>query len=63
MAFPGVLYMLSVLTTIVLPLCLMHFLEGLVAYGTSTRVRSDHGGENIDVWRHMLSLYNDPTCV
>ena len=39
------------------------FLEGLVAYGTPTRVRSDHGGENIDVWRHMLSLYNDPTCV
>lgn len=39
------------------------FLEGILAYGTPTRVRSDHGGENIDVWRHMLSIYNNPTCI
>lgn len=39
------------------------FLEALGAYGTPLRVRSDHGGENIDVWRHMLSIYNDHACV
>lgn len=39
------------------------FLEGLLAYGTPTRVRSDHGGENVDIWRHMLSIHNDPACV
>ena len=39
------------------------FLEGILAYGTPVRVRSDHGGENIDVWRHMLSLYNNSACV
>lgn len=40
------------------------FLEGLRCYGTPARIRSDHGGENVDGWRHMLSIYNnDPTCV
>lgn len=40
------------------------FSEGLVSYGTPTKVRSDHGGENISIWKHMLSVYNnDPTCV
>lgn len=39
------------------------FFEGALAYGTPTCIRSDHGGENVDVWRHMLSIYNDPAHV
>ena len=39
------------------------FLQGLSTFGTPDWVRSDHGGENIDVWRHMLSIHNDPSCV
>ena len=39
------------------------FSEGLLTFGIPKKVRSDHGGENISVWRHMLSIYNDPSCV
>lgn len=39
------------------------FLEGVSIYGSPAYVRSDHGGENVEVWRHMLSRYNDPTHV
>lgn len=39
------------------------FSEGLAEFCIPDRVRSDHGGENINVWRHMLSIHNDPACV
>ena len=39
------------------------FLEGVSEYGTPAHVRSDHGGENVEVWKYMLSVYNDPSCV
>ena len=39
------------------------FLEGLSLYGEPAHVHSDHGGENVDVWRHMLALKNNLSCV
>lgn len=43
---------------------LKSFVEGVETFGLPDRVRSDHGGENIDVWRYMLSMHNcDPVCV
>ena len=39
------------------------FLHGVLVYGLPEGVRSDHGGENIDVWKHMLSIHQDPSCV
>jgi len=31
------------------------FLEGVFEFGMPTCIRSDHGGENIEVWRYMLA--------
>lgn len=31
------------------------FLEALPKYGRPLRVRTDHGGENVDIWRDMIS--------
>ncbi len=35
------------------------FLYGVSSFGTPTCVRTDHGGENVDIWRHMLSITNN----
>lgn len=51
----------SVLLTTVL---LDAFQVGVSTFGLPDRVRSDHGGENIDVWRYMLDTHSgDPQCV
>lgn len=34
---------------------LTQFLQATEQYGTPSRIRSDMGGENVDVWRYMLS--------
>ena len=39
------------------------FQEGVDVYGQPVHVRSDHGGENIEVWRHMLTTWDNPSCV
>ena len=39
------------------------FSEGISEFGMPTHVRSDHGGENYEVWRYMLSTYDDPSHV
>lgn len=39
------------------------FREGELIYGTPDRVRSDHGGENIMVWRHMLEIHGPSSVI
>ena len=43
---------------------LTFFLEGVTSYGLPNNVRSDHGGENVDVWRYMIVNHDhDYSCV
>ena len=39
------------------------FMHGVARFGLPLRVRSDHGGENIKVWEHMITTYNDASRV
>ena len=34
---------------------LTFFLEEVTSYGLPKNIRSDHGGENVDVWRYMIA--------
>ena len=63
MDFHDVLFTLSVLTITMQIQSWSHFSEGLAEFCIPDRVCSDHGRENINVWRHMLSIHNDPACV
>ena len=46
------------------PIVMDAFLESASEFGTPACIRSDHGGKiNYDLWSHMLSTYNDPSCV
>lgn len=43
---------------------LQAFNSGVMRFGLPKKVRSDHGGENIEVWRYMLSAHNgDSRCI
>ena len=39
------------------------FLEGVSNFGNPSCVRSDHGGENVEIWRYMPIKYNNVSCV
>ena len=39
------------------------FTNGESTYGTPECVRSDHGGENVMVWRHMRETHRNSSCV
>lgn len=40
------------------------FINGISSFGSPACVRTDCGGENVDVWRYMLSTnQSDPSCV
>ena len=40
---------------------LQQFQSGVDKFGLPLQVRSDHGGENIEVWRYMIVAYNGDT--
>ena len=42
---------------------LEEFLNGVSTYGLPNSVRTDCGGENVDIWRYMLSAHQDSSCV
>ena len=42
---------------------LEQFVSAVSSFGLPSHIRSDHGGENIDIWRYMLSVHNSSKCV
>lgn len=46
------------------PTVLQFFSDGIAQFGLPDKVRSDHGGENVGVWRLMIAAHNrDYSCV
>ena len=39
------------------------FLEGVSVFGMPTRVCTDHGGENTEIWKHMLTATGQQSSV
>ena len=40
------------------------FYSGVTRFGLPEKIRSDHGGENTEIWRYMLTAHNgDSRCV
>ncbi len=39
------------------------FLKGISEFGIPFSVRSDHGGENIEIWKFMLCIHKNSSCV
>ena len=42
---------------------LQHFLSATGTYVLPHKIRTDGGGENVDVWRHMIQRRGSPSCV
>lgn len=38
-----------------------HFMAAIREYGCPLRLRTDKGGENVDMWRHMVSVRGEDT--
>ncbi len=39
------------------------FLKSISEFGIPFSVRSDHGGENIEIWKFMLCIHKHSSCV
>ena len=42
---------------------LQHFISATSTYGLPQKLRTDGGGENVDVWRHMIAQHHSSSCV
>ena len=42
---------------------LQHFISATSTYGLPLKLWTDGGGENVDVWRHMIAQHHSSSCV